>query len=146
MLDEWDDVAWLREKAEDELAEKRAELAEYSQHDLEELVQELRVHQVELELQNEALCATQAELQVVRDDYARLYDEAPVGYFSIDPDGRIARVNRTGADLLGGQPAALEGQPLHHYVARDSQDALHLFVVRLLHLSLIHISEPTRPY
>ncbi|MGZ7066998.1 MAG: PAS domain-containing sensor histidine kinase, partial [Methanobacterium sp.] len=49
-----------------------------------ELVHELRVHQAELEMQNEELKNSQVELSKLYEKYHELYNEAPVGYFSLD--------------------------------------------------------------
>ncbi|MBN1657723.1 MAG: GAF domain-containing protein [Anaerolineae bacterium] len=122
----------LRRRAEDALEGEPNELAGYSQRDLAELVHDLRVHQVELELQNLALRETQHELALTRDEYAELYDQAPVGYVSVDADGLITRANATASQMLSSDLNGLPGRSFHRHVARQDQDAYHLFVVRLL--------------
>ena len=66
-----------------------------------QLVHELQVHQIELEMHNEALRHAFAEVDALRDRYADIYDFAPVGYFTLDPQGVIVDLNLTGAILLG---------------------------------------------
>jgi len=69
---------------------------------------ELRVHQIELELQNEELRATQLSLEEakaktedVRDQFMRLFHEAPVGYAAVDSNGMLLEVNQTLRLMLG---------------------------------------------
>src|SRR5208337_4039945 len=83
----------------------------------EDIVHELDVHQVELEMQNEALRKTQLELEESRDRYADLYDFAPVGYFTFNQRGVIEEVNLTGAALLGVERKKLLNRGFGRFVA-----------------------------
>lgn len=94
---------------------------------LERTLHELRVHQVELELQNEELRRIQAELEHAQQRFVALYDEAPVGYCTLDEAGVVLEANRTLAGWLGVQAAALVGKRLSTFVDRADQDALHLY-------------------
>ena len=77
--------------------------AESSAPPLDDLLHELRVHQVELEMQNEALRQQQTELEAARDRYVDLYDFAPVGYLTLTVDGMIDEINFTAVKLLGAE-------------------------------------------
>lgn len=67
----------------------------------QELLHELQAHQIELEMQNEALREAQAALEASRDHYADLYEFAPTGYVTLSADGCISKINLAGAALLG---------------------------------------------
>lgn len=83
----------------------------------EELRHELHVHQIELEMQNEALCHAQIELEESRDRYAELYEFAPVGYLALTAEGRISEINLTATTLLDLERARCVGQPFMHFIA-----------------------------
>ncbi len=65
------------------------------------LIHELRVHQIELEMQNEELRRVQNDLEISRLQYADLYDFAPVGYLTMNKHGQIVDLNLTAARQLG---------------------------------------------
>ena len=94
---------------------------------------ELRVHQVELEMQNEELRRAQAELDAARARYFDLYDLAPVGYCILSEPGLILETNLTLSTLLGVARGALIKQPLSQFIFPGDQDLYyqqrkHLFV------------------
>jgi PAS domain S-box-containing protein len=83
---------------------------------------ELRVHQIELEMQNVELRRAQEELEGSRARYFDLYDLAPVGYFTLSERGLILEANLTAAKLLGVARGALVKQPLSHFILPEDQD------------------------
>ena len=91
----------------------------------DELMHELQVHQIELEMQNEALRQAQLELEESRDRYVDLYESAPVGYVTLANTGQIAEINVTGTVLVG----EVRGKMLHRSFARfilpEDQDLWH---------------------
>jgi PAS domain S-box-containing protein len=89
----------LRNAAEAQLADSPQDRA--PTHAGIDLLHELQVHQIELEMQNEALRQTQNALEASRDRYVDLYEFAPVGYLTLSPEGLIAEINLTGAEMLG---------------------------------------------
>ena len=96
------------------------------------LIHELRVHQIELELQNEELRRTQAELDASRSRYFDLYDLAPVGYCTISEQGLIEEANLTACNLLGIARSVITLSPFRRLIAHEDQDLFYLHRQRLL--------------
>ena len=91
----------------------------------EKLLHELRVHQAELEVQNDELRRAQAELEASRARYSDLYDLAPGGVFTLSRKGLILDSNLTAASLLGGVfgGAARIGESVHSAGWHQQKDA-----------------------
>src|SRR5271157_1335308 len=109
----------LRKRAETILSQKPQDLRKVPIEDMRRLIHELDVHQIELDMQNEELRRQQVESNESKDRYRSLYDFAPIGYFTFDPDGKIAEVNLTGARLLGLPRSRLIGRSFSLLVERD---------------------------
>ena len=107
----------LRGRAEALLINLPQEFPPLSQEEMRRLVHELSVHQVELEIQNEELRGIQSQMEAARDRYARLYQQAPVGYLSLDASGIILQYNYTFLEMMGGGTLELLGQPLADFMA-----------------------------
>ena len=118
----------LRDRAEQQFASERAhEPAPPLAPDAAlRLVHELRVHQIELEMQNEELRRTQEALEASRARYFDLYDLAPVGYLTIADSGIVREANLTVARMLGVARTELIGAPFSRFVVREDQDAYYL--------------------
>lgn len=95
------------------------------------VIHDIRVYQIELEMQNEELIRTQAELDASRERYFDLYDLAPVAYFTLSDTSLILEANLTAAHLLGVDRRALARVPLTRFVARGSQDVYYQHQRRL---------------
>ncbi len=85
------------------------------------LLNELRVHQLELEIQNEELRRAQAEIEESRARYADLYDFSPVGYLTIDESGLVVEANLTIAEQLGIERSLLINKPFHLFSREDGE-------------------------
>lgn len=103
-----------------------------STQDIANLVHELRVHQIELKMQNDELRRIQAELEKARDRYVHLYDFAPTAYFTVNEKGAVAGANLTAATLLDRPRAELVGRMISHFIHREDQNAWYLHRKRLL--------------
>jgi PAS domain-containing protein len=84
--------------------------------DVQQLVHELEVHQVELEMQNEELNQIRRDLDNTLRQYINLYENAPVGYFTLDHQGIIKRMNLRGAQIMGRDRSYLENVKFHSLV------------------------------
>jgi PAS domain S-box-containing protein len=80
------------------------------------LIHELRVHQIELEMQNEELRQAMVALEASRERYFELYDLAPLGYLTISEKGLILEANLAAASLLGETRSTLVKQPLSRFI------------------------------
>lgn len=121
----------LRKKAESMLHNK-FDAVEYDYKDVDEIIYELRIHQIELEMQNEELLETQLNLDDSRREYFDLYNFAPVGYFTLDRNGIILKVNLTGADLLGSDKQNLHRSAFVKFVAMEYRNKFHHHIMDVI--------------
>jgi len=105
----------LRHRAE-ELLRRAPSEPPSATTDVTALIYELQVHQVELQMQNEALRDAHHELEVSRERYRELYDLAPVAYFSLDGESHITEANEAAEALLGLPSGALAHERLTRFV------------------------------
>ncbi len=99
--------------------------------DASRMLHDLRVHQIELEMQNEELRRAEAALDASRARYFDLYDLAPVGYITLNEQGFMREVNLTAARLLGATRGVLAGQPLSRFILHEDQDTYYVHRRRL---------------
>ncbi|MFW6259774.1 MAG: PAS domain-containing protein, partial [Tangfeifania sp.] len=86
---------FLHSEVEKKLKEKIKSFSSANITELEELFQDVLARNDELEKQNQLLETTQTELLALKDRYADLFENAPVGYFILDSSFRIQEVNNT---------------------------------------------------
>ena len=120
----------LRRKAEEidreTLAQTPEILAVLSPEVAWKVIHELRVHQIELEMQNEELRRTQSSLADSQARYFDLYDLAPVGYLSISGKGLILEANLSFSTLVGLDRRVLLRQPLSRFICPEDHGKYYL--------------------
>ncbi|MDR3583805.1 MAG: diguanylate cyclase [Desulfosporosinus sp.] len=103
-----------------------------SSEETQRTLQELRLHQIELEIQNEELLRLHEELDSERERYFDLYDRAPVGYCTIAENGLIMETNLTAANMLRLVHGALTKQPFSRIILKEDQKIYNLLRIKLI--------------
>ena len=129
-FDEGNVPARLREQAEQLAAQQRQPVPQ-SNEDVMRQLHELQVSQIELEMQNAALAELEQlknEFESSRDRYAQLYEQAPVSYFSLAPEGVITRANEAACALLQRDKNQLLGRRFEQFIAPQAQGGFRRFL------------------
>ena len=121
-----------RREAEERLAAQTSASPLLEGEDSGILIHELKVHQVQLEMQNEELQRANLAAELQRRRYQNLYDFAPVGYFTLDDGGKIRELNLTGASLLGKHRSVLINSHFAGFLHPESVNGFELFRRRIL--------------
>jgi len=122
----------IQEQA-DELIKRRGP-SDLSRH-LEDILREIHrmeSREAEMQLRIDQIRSTfQAQIEASRSRHGELYDSAPVGYFTLDRNGFILEVNRTGAALLGIPKGYLIKTPFALYVVEEDRPSFHDYRISL---------------
>ena len=117
----------LRHRAEELYRASENLIQEPTTHEgIKQLLHELRVHQIQLEMQNEELRCIQEELDASQSRYFDLYDLAPVGYMTFGEPGLILEANLAAANMFGVARSALIKQPIKRFLCKEDQDLFYL--------------------
>ncbi len=117
----------LRHRAEEHMKSpsdmKQPVLAE---PETERLLNELQIHQIELEMQNTELRQARDEMETILTKFTDLYDFAPIGYITLDSSRAISAVNLAGASIIGGVRSRLIGRSFGQFISvTDRQTFTH---------------------
>ncbi len=119
-------AAELRQLAEGVAQKDDARMPEnqevLSPENVRQTLHELRVHQIELEMQNDELRRTAAELETSNSKYFELFDLAPMCYFTLNEHGMILEANLTAVASIGLVRSVLLKQPLTRFILSGDQD------------------------
>ncbi len=108
----------LRKEAED-IIENRKITDDGLRKDIQKIIYELKVHEIELEMQNEELKRVQEELVISNSKYSNLYEYAPISYITTNIHGLIKQINLTTVKLLGYDKTDLINKPFTVLVAEN---------------------------
>lgn len=100
----------------------------------DQLIEELKIYQYELEFQNDELKRIQADLQKSHDAFRDLFQDAPVGYLILDEDFAIIDCNQTLRKLIGIASDCDAKNDFRRLLAIESQDVFYHFWKDLLQM------------
>jgi PAS domain S-box-containing protein len=121
------DYAALRQRAEEKCRfDEETVLETLTLADARQVLHELRVHQIELEMQNEQLRHAQIEMEAVRSRYFNLYDLAPVGYLTFSSEGKVLEGNLAAATMLRVPRRTLVKRTITSFICKEDQDIYYL--------------------
>ena len=125
----------LRQKAEKLLKNRiYGKMAQISEADSLRLIQELEVHQIELELQNEELILAKEQVAKAADErYLELYDFAPSGYITVSTEGKIIEINLCGSQMLAEERSNVIGRKLGFFISDDTKPIFSQFLETVFH-------------
>jgi len=123
------------------LLDEETSLKTLSLDDARQLFHELRVYQIELEMQNEVLRRTRHELGASRARYFDLYDLAPVGYLTLSDQGMIQEANLSAATMLGVVRKDLLKKPISKFIFRDDLDLYYLHRKKVIEVNEVQVWE-----
>ena len=122
----------LRKRAEEQLKTTMALGTGMPVEETHRLIHELQAHQIELEMQNDALRKNQVELEASRAQYYDLYDFAPNGYLTLDRQGIIREANLTVSRQLNVERSQLVNSPIAKYIFEVDRDKIQIHLNRIL--------------
>jgi PAS domain S-box-containing protein len=119
------DANELRRRAEERLRKRLGKNGGVpaSDIDTQRLLHELKVHQIELEMQNAELHASRAAVEAEAERYADFYDFSPTAFISLDRNKNITQINLAGAHFLNKERSLLIGQRFDLFVGELDRPA-----------------------
>ena len=127
------DLIELRREADAQFKKNKGGISlPQTKAELFRLVQELEIHQIELEIINEELQDSRAEVEKILGQYTDLYEFAPVGYFTVSTDGIILRSNLNGSSMLGIERSKLIKRLFQQFLSPDSRSKFSELIERAI--------------
>jgi diguanylate cyclase (GGDEF)-like protein/PAS domain S-box-containing protein len=113
-------LALIKQQAQDD------PLAPAMSIETQQLLESLRIYQVELELQNEELLRAQREAELSNTRYQSLFEQMSLPAIVVDAMGMIQRCNERGETLLGANRSfARQDNRLLQRLSREDRSRLH---------------------
>lgn len=121
----------LRKRAEGLANKYKKKTSDLSATEVDRIFHELEVHQIELQMQNEELIEAQKELEEEKLKFASLYNDAPLGYVTINENQQVTLLNDTIAVMLNCEKNDILNQPFTKFIHWNDKDIFYLFLFKL---------------
>jgi len=120
----------LRKEAEEYLR-KNEDNRDPSDMELERLVEQLNIQHFELEVQNQELIESQAEIRAEKERYLDLFNFAPLGYVILDKFINVVDINYTALNIFKKSKVNLLNKSFLKFLAPETKHDFHT------HLSMV---------
>ena len=121
----------MRIHAEGLLSRKKKSVQTFMSGEEIKLLHELEVHKIELEMQYEELKKVEEKEKLISIKYFRLYNVAPLGYFTLGPEGTIYELNESGCVLLCKSPSEAIHSHFRFFISQTSLPTFDLFFQKI---------------
>jgi|GEM_PF-362447 len=95
------------------------------------LLERYQAQKLQLETLVDELRRSNEELELKRNKYALLYDVAPVGFLTLNPDGIVLSVNQTGVTLIGLPRVEIVNRRFGIFVTADDRPTYDAFLKKV---------------
>jgi putative nucleotidyltransferase with HDIG domain/PAS domain S-box-containing protein len=120
---------------------KTREVELLSPEEIAHIIDELTLNSLALATQKEELSKIHQELQDLKNQYDDVYENAPIGYVTLDRSGLMTEANRSLVNLLKMEKQDLIGTNLTSYIAPASQDAFYSLLDKVFETKSLQYSE-----
>lgn len=128
----------LRQRAIEILKSEQMENNSFKNSEMSEIIEELNIHQIELEQQNLELRESQQALEKINAKYNDLFNSAPVGYLITNRSGTILEANNTVCSLLKINRSEFLDKKITSYIHPDDQDSMYFIIRKMEEEKTIH--------
>jgi PAS domain S-box-containing protein len=122
----------LQKKIDEIIHSRKIDANFLSSRTMDEILEEIGIYHQELEYQNVELMRIRDELELSREHYYSLFDDAPLGYVIIDRDHQIQSSNKVFQQMIGKIRSELVGVSLDQFIHPSSQDIFYHHLRSLL--------------
>lgn len=120
-----DRLTKLKEAAEKAIDESSQGSVDVPFTDFNRIIHHLKLYLTELEFQNKELQQTQNQLKNSESRYAQLYNQAPVGYVTLNSNSIIVQANQTFADMVNTDSSQILNSSLSDFMSDSDQTYFH---------------------
>ena len=112
----------LRQKAEEQLKKNISEPNSLlTEAEMQKLIQELEMHKIELQMQNDELIQLRNTSQLAADKYSNLYNFSPTGYITLSNHADIIELNLSAAKMFDKERSSLKNCRFDIFVSESSK-------------------------
>jgi len=113
------DLSTLRQKACEKIKHTQINFSDEA-IDPQKNIEELRIYQIELEMQNEELIKSRDQLEKSQIYLSDLFEMAPIGYIALNKTGHIVEINEMALKYFELQKELMLNQRFQSYVPQQS--------------------------